>query len=203
MNIILFGGTFDPVHRGHLYVAKKALQYKGRNSIKFDRVIFVPNKKNPLGKTPIATNQDRLNMLNLSIKDNDDFAVSEYELNKKGDSYTWETIEYFKSQDDIAKIALLLGADSFLTFKKWKCTEFIIENSLLYIYPRPGYNLEEVSLLLNDSFYSKVNYELIVDQGVSVSSTNIRNSVNENVATFTEQVVAEYIKKNRLYQDSK
>jgi len=91
--IVIFGGSFDPIHNGHVYLAKSVIDL-----LQVDRLIFVPcnisSGKNP----PVASAKDRLSMINIVIKNNSDycFDVSDYEISKVGISYSIDTVEYFK-----------------------------------------------------------------------------------------------------------
>ena len=131
MKIAILGGTFDPPHIGHLILADTVI-----TNCKYDKVIFIPAKipphKNISGK---VSNDDRLNMLKLSIEDDERFLLNEYELNKyelnsDGVSYTINTLNYlYKNYNIEGKIGLIIGADLVRDFDKWREPQKIAEIS--------------------------------------------------------------------------
>jgi nicotinate-nucleotide adenylyltransferase len=114
--IIMFGGTFDPVHLGHTTVASAAADY-----IEADKIIFIPAKRSPLKEAlPRASDIDRLNMLSLAIKNRKYFEVSDYELSKPAPSYTLDTVKHFKSiYGNEFSFYWLVGADSINDLIYW------------------------------------------------------------------------------------
>ena len=131
MRLGVFGGTFDPVHVGHLAIANAALE-----SIPLDRVLFVIARRSPLkDRGPIAGEADRLRMLELAIDGEPRFAVSRVELDREGPSYTVETLERLAGTDDLF---LILGSDAIADFPRWKDPERIATLATLVVAERPG-----------------------------------------------------------------
>ena len=131
MRLGVFGGTFDPVHVGHLAIANAALE-----SIPLDRVLFVIARRSPLkDRGPIAGEADRLRMLELAIDGEPRFAVSRVELDREGPSYTVETLERLAGTDDLF---LILGSDAIADFPRWKDPERIAKLATLVVAERPG-----------------------------------------------------------------
>jgi nicotinate-nucleotide adenylyltransferase len=131
MRLGIFGGTFDPVHVGHLAIANAALE-----SLPLDRVLFVLARRSPLKeRAPIATETDRLRMLELAIAGEPRFAVSRAELDRDGPSYTVETLERLSGGDDLF---LILGSDAIADFPHWKDPERIAKLATLVVAERPG-----------------------------------------------------------------
>ena len=113
MKIGVFGGTFDPVHVGHLAIAQAAL-----DSAKLDRVVFVPARRSPLKTSePIASEDDRYAMLIAATKPEPRFAVSRAELDREGPSYTVDTLEELRKDGDLF---LILGSDAVSDLARWK-----------------------------------------------------------------------------------
>lgn len=131
MRVGVFGGTFDPVHVGHLAIAHAALE-----SVPLDRVIFVLARRSPLKERgPVAGEADRLRMLELAVAGEPRFAVSRVELDREGPSYTVETLERLAGNDDLF---LILGSDAIADFPRWKDPERIAKLATLVVAERPG-----------------------------------------------------------------
>jgi nicotinate-nucleotide adenylyltransferase len=127
----VFGGTFDPVHVGHLAIANAALE-----SVPLDRVLFVLARRAPLKETdPIAAEGDRLKMLELAIAGEPRFAISRLELDRTGPSYTVETLEQLAGPDELF---LILGGDALAALPRWKDADRIATLATLLVAERPG-----------------------------------------------------------------
>lgn len=129
----VFGGTFDPVHVGHLAIALAALE-----EVPLDRVLFVLARRSPLkADGPEASEDDRLRMLEAAIADEPRFAISRLELERPGPSYTVDTLESLRDQGDLF---LILGADAADELDKWRDPERVRELATLVVAPRPGWS---------------------------------------------------------------
>ncbi len=183
MKIGLYGGSFDPVHIGHIAVAKAALE-----QYSLDKVIFIPTGNMPHKKGCVATNEDRVKMLELSFE-SEKFSVSDYEINRKEISYSADTIEYFKSIYPEDEIYFIIGGDSYAYIDKWYQPERIFKNATVVVFPR---NNEEILPPAK---------KLLVKQ-VEVSSSEIRKKIilGENVSNLLKKEVFDYIIEKTLYQ---
>jgi nicotinate-nucleotide adenylyltransferase len=131
VRIGVFGGTFDPVHVGHLAIAHAALE-----SVPLDRVLFVPARRSPLKERgPVATEADRLAMLELAVAGEPRFAVSRAELDREGPSYTVDTLAGLAGSDELF---LILGSDAIADLPRWKDPERIAQLATLVVADRPG-----------------------------------------------------------------
>ena len=131
VRIGVFGGTFDPVHVGHLAIARAALE-----AVPLDRVLFVPARRSPLkDRGPFAGAADRLAMLETAVADEPRFSVSRAELERDGPSYTVETLERLGGEDELF---LILGSDALADFPRWKDPERIARLATLLVADRPG-----------------------------------------------------------------
>jgi len=127
----VFGGTFDPVHVGHLAIAHAALE-----SVPLDRVLFVLARRSPLKERgPVASEGDRLRMLELAVADEPRFAVSRLELDRNGPSYTVDTLERLAGKDELF---LILGSDAIADLPRWKDPDRIGRLAKLVVAERPG-----------------------------------------------------------------
>ena len=177
MKIAILGGTFDPPHLGHLILAETVLK-----ELNYDKVLFIPSKipphKNISGE---VSDEDRLNMLKLSIEDDKRFSFDDYELKSEGISYSIKTLNYLYQNYNIdGKIALIIGADLIKNFHKWKEPEKISELT----------NIVAVNREENDNL-DKENIE----------KYNIRERIKKNKAFryFLNNKVYYYIISNKLY----
>jgi len=196
MNYIIFGGTFDPVHNGHLRIASFSAK-------KFSaKVIFVPNKA-PRWKEPLTDIKHRKAMLELALKDVDfEYEISDYEINKDDDiNYSIDTVRYFKSIYPKDKLYFLIGADQVNQFDKWQDAVELSKLATIIYSSRPGFKLNEGNI---DSFSMlSLNY----DESGEVSSSDIRNlktlDMPEDVMTYIEDNKLYYIARIAKYVDEK
>ena len=127
----VFGGTFDPVHVGHLAIALAALE-----SVPLDRVLFVPVRRSPLkDRDPTASIADRVTMLETAIASEPRFAISRAELEREGVSYTVDTLEELRPQGDLF---LILGSDALADLSRWRAPDRIRELATILVAARPG-----------------------------------------------------------------
>lgn len=131
MRVGVFGGTFDPVHVGHLSIAQAALE-----CVPLDRIVFVPARRSPLkDRGPLASEEDRLAMLRLATAEEPRFDVSTVELDRPGISYTVDTLEALAGTD---ALYLVMGADAAGEFERWHRPDRIRELATLLVASRPG-----------------------------------------------------------------
>ncbi|PTY40325.1 nicotinate (nicotinamide) nucleotide adenylyltransferase [Brachyspira hampsonii] len=192
MRIAILGGTFDPPHLGHLILADTVI-----TNCDYDKVIFIPTKipphKNISGE---ASNEDRLNMLKLSILNDERFLLDEYELNNEGVSYTINTLDYlYKNYDIEGKIGLIIGADLVKDFDKWREPERIAAISDITVVNREDdENLYKANI-------DKYNIKIIMAPRIDISSSLIRNRIKEKKGFryFVAEKVYDYIVSKKLY----
>ncbi|MFW5992114.1 MAG: nicotinate-nucleotide adenylyltransferase [Halanaerobiaceae bacterium] len=196
-NFAIMGGTFDPVHMGHLLIAEQAY-----NNFELDRIIFMPAGFPP-HKTDrsITAAYHRLNMLKIAIEDNPHFTFSCYELKKRGKSYTAETLRYFKQLPSSNEFDLIIGADSLAEIFTWKEPEYILGQMRLIVASRPGYSPLK---LLKEPHYKKYidNIAIMDEVKADISSSFIRRELknNRSIRYLVPDRVIEYINKNNLYR---
>ena len=221
MRIGLFGGTFNPIHRGHLWAASEVIK-----RFNLDRIFLIPAALPP-HKTPglVAKAVDRLEMINLAIADLRGLTVSDVELNRPGPSYTIDTIHHFKRTVVLdARIYLIMGLDAFLEIQTWKSHQDLLEQIAFIIMARPtkdyrdsqqGWRMLESylkSTLSADYQYDTAQacYSLegkqpiyIADiDALDISSTEIRKKVKRKqcIENFVTPEVADYIRLKGLYR---
>ncbi len=127
----VFGGSFDPVHHGHLAIAQAALE-----QVPLDRVVFVPSRRSPLKEElPAASERDRLAMLELAMREAARFSVSRCELDRPAPSYTVDTLEALAGE---GRLFLIVGADAARDLTRWKSPDRVRQLATLVIARRPG-----------------------------------------------------------------
>lgn len=198
--IVLFGGTFDPIHLGHTQVAHHACEYLGA-----EKVVFIPAKRSPLkGALPKASDDDRLRMVTLAIEGNSNFDFDDCELKKPAPSYTLDTIRLFKSKYPDAELYWLVGADGVDDLKYWyRITELLDECNMCTMY-RAGFEMPEFSQykgIWGEKRVEKLRQNVIPTPLIDISSTIIRQrvAVGEDVSDMVGEAVARYIYEYSLY----
>jgi nicotinate-nucleotide adenylyltransferase len=211
-NIGLLGGTFNPIHLGHLRAAEEA-----REILALDKIYFIPSAMPPhKDSSSLALPHHRLKMVELAIRGNHFFETSDVELKRSGPSYSIDTLEFFVSNFPESELYFILGVDLFFEIHTWKKHKMLFELSNFAVITRPGFP-EAISIplaLKNDFRYYK-NEEIVIFylhksskilallqiQGIHVSSTQIRDLTNKNktIKYLVPKEVEVYILENKLY----
>jgi len=186
----VFGGTFDPVHVGHMIIAELAASQMG-----WEEVIFVPCNVPP-HKRAAAGSADRLEMLRRATRTNPRFTVSAIEIDRGGVSYSIDTLRQMRRElGPGVELGFLVGADSLREMSCWKDPEGIVREATLAVAARPGFGLSEVSEVLRGKVH------LLDSPSIEISSSDIRHRIGAGSA-FRYMVPEEayrYILKKRLY----
>jgi nicotinate-nucleotide adenylyltransferase len=191
MRLIIFGGTFDPPHNGHIELLKSL------NFSKDDKVIVLPNYIPP-HKDAQATSEDRLNMCRLAFSD---WEVSDYEIKKGGPSYTYQTLEYFRQKYSLERdnLVYLIGADSMRDLKIWELPDRLSELATYLVFRRPNYDNVEQDIEDFKKIYGG-NFILSDITGRDISSTEIRlKNAFDKAGEDVPPKVYKYIKEKGLY----
>jgi nicotinate-nucleotide adenylyltransferase len=188
MRIGILGGTFNPIHIGHLILAEEAIW-----KLNLDKVIFVPAYLPPhKDEEKILDAGHRFNMASLAIEGNPKFEISKIEIDAKQKSYSIDTIKSFREKfDQGSEIFFITGSDSLKELFSWKKVDEIFSLSKFVIAKRPGFPITEVPK----------DVQVVVITEVEVSSSEIRNRIREGkpIRYLLPDKVREYIAKNRLY----
>ena len=211
MKLGIFGGTFNPIHTGHLRVAEEV-----RYGCGLDRIIFVPSGSPPLKTSELADAAHRVAMTRLATESNINFAVSDIEMQVGDKSYTINTVQKLGEIYPGEKLYFIMGLDVFLDLPNWRAPEKLISSIDFIIMTRPGFRLEELQLspfigdpgCMNDS--GRITCSLkggrtaLVAQvtACDFSSTAIRHLLKEgkSVKYLMPDAVEQYIASNRLYK---
>jgi len=190
-SIGIYGGTFDPIHTGHLITAQSVCELR-----KLDKIIFIPSFISPHKTDRITSSpKHRINMLKLAIKGIPYFDYSDIEIKKKNISYTINTIRALKSSYE--NIELIIGYDNLITFDTWKEPDKILELVKLVVLRR---EVKEENLIQNKYFNKAVLVETPI---IEIYGTEIRERVrnNKNINFLVPQKVMVYIYKHNLYKE--
>ncbi len=194
------GGTFDPIHYGHLVTAEAA-----RDRFKLDTVLFVPSGQPPHKKDyRVTSTEDRLMMTVLAVVTNEYFDVSRIEIDRQGYSYTIDTIKELRNQLPDTELYFITGADAVLEILTWKSMSEILDDCHLVAATRPGYQLDGLRNDLKSAVgknIHKIHYFEV--PALAISSTDIRNRVAEGmpIKYLLPESVEQYILKTRLYRE--
>ncbi len=195
----ILGGTFNPIHNGHIMLAQYCKKELG-----LDKIILIPTYTPPHKvSNDLASESHRLNMCSLAIDKLEGFEISDIEIQRKGKSYTYQTLTSLKELYFDDTLYLITGADMFLTLDKWKNPEIIFQNAVISAVPR---NLSDYDELSNyyDNVISNMGAkaEILNNAVMQVSSTFIRENIdNYNlIETLINRNVYDYIVKNNLYR---
>lgn len=199
--IILFGGTFDPIHLGHTIVAAEAVDH-----ISAEKIIFIPAKQSPLKSfLPKASDLQRMEMITLAIAGNDRFESADYELNRPTPSYTIDTIKKFQSEyGSNTTIYWLIGADVINELYHWYRIVELLDSCNLSVMYRAGTKVpdfSEFTSIWGPERTGKLQKNVIKTSLINISSTEIRNSIatGKDISSLVAPAVAEYIKDHNLY----
>mgnify|MGYP004551499663 CR=1 FL=1 len=184
-SIVIYGGSFDPIHNGHIRTALASSRYFNA------KVIFVP-AKNPRFKVPDSTPKQRLDMLKLAIKDLDpsNFKISLFEMDSNDEvNYSIDTVRYFKNKYKQSNLYFLIGADEANSFSKWKEAEAIASIVKIVYVPRPGVKVDKENIKKYNMICLPFN------KTGEVSSSGVRKLESIDIPLS----VREYIEENGLY----
>ena len=187
----LFFGTFDPIHNGHLRIAKYITE-----EILADKVWLVVTPENPIkAGSKISSFNHRFNMAKIATENYDNIIPSDLEVNLKKPNYTIDTLEYISNKLKDIEFSLIIGEDNYKIFDTWKDYKKIINKYKIFIYPRKGTLNENLHIINENTMY-------IGGPRIDLSSTNIRKIVSNNSdpKDLISNKVMEYINSNKLYQ---
>lgn len=194
----IMGGTFDPIHYGHLVTAEAA-----RSRFDLDMVVFVPSGKPPHKKDyPVTTSEQRYLMTVVAVVTNQYFDVSRMEIDRAGFSYTIDTIKQLRQEFPETELYFITGADAVLEILSWKSMSEILDDCHLIAATRPGYELDGMRNDLKKAVGHNINkIHSIEVPALAISSTGVRKRVAQGqpIKYLLPEAVEQYIFKNGLY----
>lgn len=196
----IIGGTFNPIHLGHLILAEHALC-----ELELDEILFIPTGishfKDP---NTVLDKKKRIAMTGGAIGDNPKFALSTIETDRPGNSYTFETLEELKKSNPTTEYYLIVGADSLFQMEQWMHPEIIMKDAIILVAARKGQSvneLKEKAEELMEKYSSKIH--VLQTPFIDISSTEIRERIKNGKSVrymITDDTLA-YIEKFNLYKD--
>ena len=190
MKVGLFFGSYNPIHIGHLAIANYMVEYGPINQL-----WFVVTPHNPLkNKNNLLDDYQRFELVNRAIGNDYRFRASDIEFRLPKPSYTVNTLAYLKEKYPTYEFYLIMGADNYVTMKKWKNWEILIRDFHFLVYPRPGYDHSSIDL--------GNNFEIIDAPNIEISSTFIRGAIakGKDIRHFLPHKVYEYIDEMGFYR---
>lgn len=192
----LMGGTFDPIHLGHLLIAQAAI-----DQLPLSRVVFLPDG-DPPHKQRVTQGEHRLRMVQLAIEKEPRFTASDMELKRPGTTYTVDSLMQFRRQVPCHRLLYLVGSDTFFLFPTWRTAEKVAQLCDMAILMRPGDDPDKVRAA-QQAFQQRyrLNSHLLQGQGLNISSSLVRDTVSAggDVRGLVPEKVAAYIAAHRLY----
>jgi nicotinate-nucleotide adenylyltransferase len=202
----LFGGTFDPIHNGHLHIARQILEV-----LALDEIRFIPCKVPALKPISIASEAQRLEMLSIALAHEPKYIIDDREFKRENESYTYVTLQSLRKDYPYDSLVWIMGFDAFQQLPKWHCWRELIKLCHFAVVNRPGngdiinepllsflkkYKTSNINSLCN----STSGYVLFIDiDPCEISASVIRKDIKSIPADWLTPEVAQYIQLNKLY----
>ncbi len=195
----ILGGTFDPVHLGHLIIAEEV-----RSNLGLDKILFVPAGVPWMRENEgVSAGKHRLNMVDLAVKSNPHFQSSSIEIDRQGVTYTADTLETLREDlDHEVELSFIMGMDVLEKFHLWKSPETVVELCSLVIVNRPGNQAVDVNEVVKKYPEAGAKLRIINVPRMEISSSEIRERVRQekSLKYLVSEEVIEYIDQNNLYK---
>jgi len=204
----IFGGSFDPIHKGHIESLKSVTE-----KLKLSKVLVIPNKVSPLKDLSVASSMEKIKMLEIAFKDFKEIEIEDYELKKEGPSFMIETLQYLNKKLGKEKhFLLIIGEDSFQSFNRWKNYQHIVKMTSILVMNRPGLNNDLTTKAIElhqdyientyrDNNFKKGKIYFIKIKPNPASSTNIRENIDDKsvLAEGLDDDVLKYLQEQKIY----
>ncbi len=202
--IVIFGGTFDPVHHGHLIVARALAELRG-----LDRICLVPASQSPHKEGTFASAEHRLAMLKLATAGESLFEVSDIELRRTGRSYTYDTVAALRQQyGPAAELSVVIGADMLKDFPLWHRVQELLKLAKIIVVSRPPWDkqiaaiIDKLSNHFSKDILGQIANSVVQTPLVDISSTEIRQRIRDgrSIRYLVPDSVMTYMTDRKLYQ---
>jgi nicotinate-nucleotide adenylyltransferase len=200
MKLGIFGGTFDPIHYGHLLLAECCREQRGLDAVWFLPAAVPPHKQD----RQLAPVEQRIEMLNLAIAGNPAFSVCTYEIDRGGVSYTVETLAHFREEDPSRELFFLMGEDMLLYLPHWKQPQRVCQLAQLVVVRRSGMpplDFNCLTALTTPDRIKEIRRHQVEMPEIGLSSSEIRRRVaaGQSIRYQTPHAVEKYIEAQNLY----
>ncbi len=195
----IMGGTFNPIHLAHTEMAKVCLQQQD-----LDKILFMPSKNPPHKKDKsILPENERAVMVKLAVSEYDKFVFSDFELQRKGTTYTADTLRLLQEENPDDNYYFIMGADSLLYLDKWYRPQEILKRAVILAIGRDGSTPDELKEKRKELIkqYDKADIRFVHMRQMDISSSMIREGIahGENMEKYLDKEVWNYINANGLY----
>ncbi len=194
----VMGGTFDPIHNGHLFIAEAA-----RVQVQLNRVLWLPNRQpaHREGKIANAEAETRAKLVELAIADHRDFQLSRVELDRAGPSYAIETLAQLKLEYSDSEIYWILGADAIGDLPTWHRADELMATCRFIAFNRPGFDLQTAKNQLSSQQQARVTWLQV--PGIDIASRQLRERVQRNlpIRYLLPEPVRQEIERQNLYRN--
>jgi nicotinate-nucleotide adenylyltransferase len=202
MNLGIFGGTFDPVHIGHLLLAECCREQCGLDAVWFMPAAVPPHKRGRL----LTTAEHRIEMLKLAIAGNPTFLICTYETERGGVNFTVDTLSHIKEEDPSRELYFLMGEDMFFDLPNWKRPERVCELAIPVVVQRAGMpplDFNCINTIATPQRIEEIRRHQVAMPEIGFSSTEIRRRVGagKSIHYQTPRAVEKYIETHKLYRD--
>ncbi|MBE6797577.1 MAG: nicotinate (nicotinamide) nucleotide adenylyltransferase [Ruminococcaceae bacterium] len=196
-HIVVFGGTFNPIHLGHVEIIKQVAALGG-----VTQVMIIPARVPPHKVcTDLACDADRLEMCRIAVADIEKVVVSDIELLREGKSYTVDTLKRIKRENPSAKLSLVVGGDMVVTFTEWYRYDEILDIADIIAVRRVGIDNDLFDTAVKNLINMDGRINVLKNTILGISSTEIKQNINNDafLKAYLHEGVIEYIKQNGLY----
>ena len=204
----IFGGSFDPIHKGHIESLKSVTE-----KLNLSKVLVIPNKVSPLKDLSFASSLEKIKMLEIAFKDFKEIEIEDYELKKEGPSFMIDTLQYLEKKLGKKKhFLLIIGEDSFQSFHCWKNYQHIIKMTSLLVMNRPGLKNDLTTKAIElhqdcientygDNNFKKGKIYFIKIKPNPASSSHIRENIDDHsvLSEGLDDDVLKYLKEQKIY----
>ncbi len=201
MKIGILGGTFDPIHNGHLALGRYA-----KEMFSLDQIWIMPNGNPPHKESESieSKTKHRVEMARLAIQEEPGFCLNLYEVERKEVNYSYLTMEHFASEYPEDEFYFIIGADSLFDIEKWRCPERLLKTCVILAAYRDGKSRADMVAkigYLNEKYQADIR--LLAMPEIDISSTEIREEMkdHESIEKMVPKAVYEYIKKHELFKE--
>jgi nicotinate-nucleotide adenylyltransferase len=198
----IMGGSFNPIHYGHLLLAECAYEQLG-----LQRILFMPLREPPhKNSAELASGDHRANMVKLAIKDNPHFKISMLELSRNGTTYTADSLSILKEENPKTEYYFIVGADSFFALQNWRDPQRIFDLCTVVVAGRdlvPKNKMKQQLDFLQESYDARVAFIDMPAVGISSAMIRSRIAANKSIKYFVPGEVEDYIRELHLYEEVK